>query len=110
MIELELHAVPEDGGAYACVARVVVADDGTAQVFDPKGYVPLEVPALISRRGEDGAPRRGFDQVVFADDPARWARNARTILRTGYLVPVIVRDDEHPDTVTQAPGRGIAEG
>ena len=65
---------------------------GTYTVDDPRGYLPIETPALLPR--PDG--QRGLDRVELADDAATWARQAHTILRTGYLVPVIVHDDGSP--------------
>lgn len=92
MIELELCAVPEGSSEYVRVAGLVVRDDGTYTVDDPRGYLPIETPALLPR--PDG--QRGLDRVELADDAATWARQAHTILRTGYLVPVIVHDDGSP--------------
>lgn len=86
MIEVELQSVPEGAVEYATVARVTVPDQGPPEIWDPQGVVPTYLPAL------DQTPE-GLERVSFEADPARWARCLGSILRTGYLVPVVVRDD-----------------
>lgn len=93
MIEAELRSVPAGGREYVPVARIRVEDDGTSRIWDPDQLLPLDVHALVpSLPGEFGetGPRR----VTFADDPQLWVRRLDTILRTGYLVPVVLQDDE----------------
>jgi hypothetical protein len=90
MIHVELQRVPEGAHDYEIVARLTVADDATTTVWDPDDYLPLDIPALVL--GEDGRPRR----VSFSDDPATYARNLHTILRTGYVVPVVTTDTGAP--------------
>lgn len=87
MIELELRAVPEGAHDYERVAGLVVEDDGTYRLDDPQGVMPLDVSVLAPQ------PRGGgLERIEFGQNPERWARHASSILRTGYLVPVIVRD------------------
>lgn len=90
MIEAELHTVPAGGQEYVPVARVRVEDDGTSQVWDPDELLPLTTHALVA--DEAGRPRR----VTFEEEPQLWVRQLSTILRTGYLVPVITHDDAVP--------------
>lgn len=87
MIEVELRAVPQGKADYEAVARLSVRDDGSHEVWDPQGVIPFDLHALV-------ASTHGLQKVTFEDDPVRWARNLGSILRTGYLVPVVVRDDE----------------
>lgn len=94
MIEVELRQSPEGAHEYRAVARLTVRDDGTHETWDPEDLIPFELHAL--RRD----PEAGLEKIHFEDQPAEWARRLGTILRTGYLVPVIVRDDE----VTQTDG------
>lgn len=90
MIDVELRRVPEGAHDYQTVARLTVADDASTTVWDPEDLLPLDVPALVL--GDDGKPRR----VSYADDPATFARNLHTILRTGYVVPVVATDTGTP--------------
>ena len=88
MIELEILAVPEGQTEHTKMAGLVVADDGTYQVENPDGYLPVDLPVLV--KTESG----GLGHVYLEDDPKTWARKLNTVLRTGYVVPVVVRDDE----------------
>lgn len=90
MIEVELRAVPQGEKEYVPVARLTVADDGQLTTWDPEGLIPLEVPALVAKTG--GGRRR----VSVEEDPATYVRHMDTILRTGYLVPVITTDTGQP--------------
>lgn len=87
MIELEILAVPEGQSEHTKMAGLVVSDDGTYQVEDPHGYLPVDLPVLVKTES-------GLGHVYLDDDPKVWARRLKTVLRTGYIVPVIVRDDE----------------
>lgn len=87
MIELEILAAPEGQADHTKVAGLVVNDDGTYQVDNPDGYLPVELPVLVTTD-------TGLGHVYLDDDPHTWARRLNTVLRTGYVVPVIVRDDE----------------
>ena len=86
MIELELRSVPAGATEYVPVARIRVDDDGTSQVWDPEDLFPFGVHALV-------AERSGLRRVTFEDEPQVWVRGLDTILRTGYLVPVVTHDD-----------------
>lgn len=88
MIKVELRAVPEGHGDYEAIATVEVRDGERPFVWDPQDVVPLDLHALIPTAD------RGFAKVTFEHDPATWLRNLRSILRTGYLVPVVVHDDD----------------
>lgn len=88
MIEVELQQCPEGAQEYQAVARLTVRDDGTHETWDPDELIPFDLHAL--RRD----PETGLQKIHFKDQPAEWARSLGTILRTGYLVPVVVRDDE----------------
>lgn len=88
MIEVELRAAPEGGLEYEVRARVRV-EDGRVEMWDPEGLMPVEIPALV-RDPEAGRPRR----VHFDQEPELWAERLHTILRTGYLVPVIAAGRE----------------
>lgn len=88
MIELELRQFPEGARDPVRVAGLVVEDDGTYRVDDPEGFMPVDLPVLVKTSEGD------LTQVTLDQDPATWARRLRTVLRTGYLFPVVVRDDE----------------
>lgn len=104
MIEVELRGKPEGSRDYQTLARVSVREDGTSEVWDPEGIVPFDLPAL-----EAGPPgQHGPTRIYFAERPADWARGLGTILRTGYMVPVITRDDE--DGTSPGAGADAADG
>lgn len=88
MIKVELHAPVE---RYECVATMIVEDDGTYRFDDPQARFP--VPMHVLKIPEDG--RGGVEKVMLDEDPKFWARNLHTLLRNGYLVPKVVRDDEN---------------
>lgn len=88
MIKVELRAVPEGGNEYEAIASVVVREGEPPTIWDPQEVVPFDLHALVPT-GDGEATK-----VTFEDDPATWARNLHSILRTGYLVPVVVQDDE----------------
>lgn len=90
MIEVELQRVPPGEREYVPVARLTVADDGEVSTWDPLGVIPLDVPALLHK------PGGGLRRVRVEEDPATYARHMHTILRTGYLVPVITTDSGKP--------------
>lgn len=92
MIEAELHTVPEGGQEYVPVARVRVEDDGTSQVWDPESLFPFSLHVLVPGELGSSSPRK----VTFEEDPQLWVRQLSTVLRTGYLVPVITHDDAVP--------------
>lgn len=87
MIKVELRAVPEGGHEYEAIATVEVRDGQPPVIWDPQEVVPIDLHALVPT-GDDRARK-----VTFGDDPATWARHLSSILRTGYLVPVITHDD-----------------
>jgi len=91
MLTVELRRVPDGGTDYTTVATVTVADDGTYELRDPGGYVPVDLHVLVAHDGP------GFRPVTLDEDPATWARNLHSVLRTGYLVPVVTHDDERPE-------------
>lgn len=94
MIKVELRAVPQGGNDYEAIATVEVREGEPPTIWDPQEVVPIDLHALVPTG--DGQVKK----VTFEDDPATWARNLRSILRTGYLVPVITHDDasgEKPD-------------
>ncbi|MDN5746143.1 MAG: hypothetical protein L0H31_13615 [Nocardioidaceae bacterium] len=86
MIEVELKTPAGEHG-YGTVARVTVYDDGSHEVWDPQGRIPWGIHAL--RPSSEG---NGPLQVFFEEEPIEWVRRLGTILRPGYLVPVLVRD------------------
>lgn len=88
MITVELNAVPDGKQDYQAVAELTVADDGTYQLQDPDCRFPVDLPVLVP------AEAGQFRKVRLEEDPATWARHLDTVLRTGYLVPVVTRDDE----------------
>lgn len=88
MISVELRAVPEGATDYQPVATLEVADDGTFTTRDPDGYLPLDLKVMVV--DDEGS----ITQVGIDDDAATYARNLDSILRTGYVVPVITRDDD----------------
>lgn len=84
-VKVELRRVPEGAADYECVATMTVHDQQW-ELDDPEGFFPVDLPVLVI---EDSAMR----SVQLHEDPATWARNLDTILRGGYLVPVVVLDD-----------------
>lgn len=87
MIEVHLKRVPEGSSEYATVATIAVDDRGSVTTHDPERLIPFGMPVLVASK--EGP----LEQVDFDDDPSTWARHLGTILRTGYLVPEVVRDD-----------------
>lgn len=84
-VKVELRRVPEGASDYVCAATMTV--QGTQwKLDDPDGFFPTQLPVLL-------AGDHGMRTVQLADEPATWARNLDSILRTGYLVPVVVFDD-----------------
>lgn len=90
MITVELRTVPEGANDYETVATLNVADDGTVTTNDPDGYLPLDIKVMVV--DDAGA----ISQVGIEDDAATYARNLGSVLRTGYVVPVVVHDDGAP--------------
>lgn len=90
MIKVELHEPPEGGGPgdYRATHWLTVHDDGTHEAEGPGWERIFEIPVPVVDL-ETGGPKR----VFFDDDPTTWARNLSNSLRTGYLVPVTVKDD-----------------
>jgi hypothetical protein len=86
MIEIELRQVPDGGHDYEPVARLAINDDGSNDTWDPQELLPFDMPVLAT--DDPAGPRR----VTFTEAPEVWARNLRSVLRTGYLVPVITKD------------------
>ncbi len=86
MIEVELQRVPEEGREYEVAATLRVDDAGDVELHDPEGLMPTALHVLVAEPG-------GLRKVTFEEDPATWARNLDSLLRTGYLVPVITHDD-----------------
>lgn len=89
MITVEMR-VPgsQPGEGYRTAASLTVFDDGTHQLDDPERLVPVDLQVLVATPGETSTRR-----VAFEEDPATWARHLDTVLRTGYLVPVVVLDE-----------------
>lgn len=87
MVTLQLQLVPQGGDRYETGATLTVDDQGGHVLDDPQGLMPLDLPVLV--KGQAGLRR-----VAFAEDPQTWVRNVHTVLRTGYLVPVVVEDDQ----------------
>lgn len=87
MIEVELKTPAGEHG-YGTVARLTVYEDGSYEAWDPDGRIPWGIHALRPQ-SEDG-----LQKVHFESEPIEWARRLNTILRTGYLVPVTVYDEE----------------
>ena len=87
MIEVELQRVPDEGRAYEVAATLSVDDNGAVHLHDPEHLLPTNLHVLVAE------PAGQLRQVRFEDDPATWARNLGSLLRTGYLVPVTTRDD-----------------
>lgn len=87
MIEVELQRVPDGGRDYEVAATLRVDDDGSVDLHDPDRLVPTSLHVLVADPGGQ------LRQVRFEDEPVTWARNLSSLLRTGYLVPVITRDD-----------------
>jgi hypothetical protein len=87
MITVELQQVPEGEQDYQTVATLSVAADGGYQLDDPGDLFPTSLHVVVPDVG-------GLRQVRFEEDPQTWARNLGNLLRGGYLVPVVTRDDE----------------
>jgi hypothetical protein len=87
MIEVELQRVPDEGSEYEVAATLRVDADGSVHVHDPEHLIPTSLHVLVA------SPEGELRQVRFEEDPSTWVRNLDSLLRTGYLVPVITRDD-----------------
>lgn len=87
MIKVELRAPVE---RYECVATMTVDDEGNYFIDDPDSRFPTRLHVLLPAQDE----QRGFDKVTLDEDAATWARNLHTVLRSGHLIPVVIRDDE----------------
>lgn len=88
MIRVELNQRDfDETGSYRTIAALTVADDGTYQFEGEAAEFPTNLHVLTTDETD------GLRPVRFEDDPATWARNLDTLLRTGYLVPVITHDD-----------------
>lgn len=90
-VTVEMKRVPEGENTYRVVATLTVAPDQTYTLDDPDERFPfyLAVPITVG----PGA----IEQVWFGDDPARWAKNLPSLLRTGYLVPEVTVTPGGPD-------------
>lgn len=88
MITVELHRVPEGAHEYVPVATLHVSADRTFELVDPEALFPLDLGVLVSDEPT------GLRRVTLEEDPVVFARNLGSVLRTGYLVPVIVEDTE----------------
>jgi hypothetical protein len=86
MIIVELRRPNAESGEYECVATLTVHDDGGYDVTDPEQLFPIDLHVLVPSGSQ-------FLPVEFAEDRETWARHLGSLLRTGYLVPVTVRDD-----------------
>jgi len=84
MIEVEFRQ-PVRGGGETVALTLRVEDDGSYAIDGPL-ELDLEAVAIADRTLPSG-------RLWLRDDPARWARNAHKAFRTGYLVPVVVKDD-----------------
>lgn len=83
MITVELRVPIKGSTAYETGATLHVDDDGRWTVTGDAGLIDPNLRVLDPDRGEF---------LTLEQDPARWARNLGTALRTGYLVPVVVDD------------------
>lgn len=99
MVTLQLRLVPQGGDRYETGATLTVDDQGGHVLDDPQGLMPLDLPVLVP--DETGGLRR----VAFAEDPQIWVRNVHTVLRTGYLVPVVVEGEQEAGAVSADGGR-----
>lgn len=86
MIKVEMTERVEGVDGHVVTGTLTVDDHGKAHFEGDRAAFPTDLPALLA--DDDG----GFRRVGFEDDPATWARHLHTILRTGYVVPVIVAD------------------
>lgn len=84
-VKVELRRVPEGASEYQSVAWMTAAGSSW-EVEDPEGLFPTELHVLVA--GADG-----LRPVRLEEDPETWARNLATVLRSGYLVPVVTLDD-----------------
>lgn len=86
---LELHltaprtARQPDEPPWEVIARVRVDSAGNAVIDGDRGQVPTGLRTFDPATGT---------RFTFRTDPAGWARNLHTRLRSPYLVPVIVHD------------------
>lgn len=91
MIAVELMQAPFPRGQYLPVALLVVDDDGEVFLDDPEQLIPTQLHALGS------CPAGSLRRIEFAEDPEEWARHLDSILRTGYLVPLVLRDSREAE-------------
>ncbi|KUG59221.1 hypothetical protein AVL62_05920 [Serinicoccus chungangensis] len=67
---------------------MVIEPDGHYVLDDPQGLVPTDLHVLVPDEVAGG-----LRPVAVTEDPETWARNLHTVLRTGYLVPVLLDAD-----------------
>lgn len=89
-VTVHLQRVPEGKNDYETVATLEVAADNTYTLDDPEQFFPIEDHVLVPAEEEGHHPTR----VTFDEDPGTWARQLPGLLRTGYLVPVVIEGDE----------------
>lgn len=95
---IEVHLRQRRDNDYHVAATIAVTDAGTVTVTGDESIVSgLQQIPVIDRA--HGGPIR------FADDPAGWARNLPTLLRTPYLMAQIVADTTAPAAPTRRPRR-----
>lgn len=113
VVTAQLRRVPEGGSELETVATIQVTGDGTYRLHDPEGYVPTELAVLVV----DEAGR--LQRVHLEDDPRAWVQNLPSLMRTGYLVPVITEDqaedqaaeahDPHGSQASDGPQRAAVD-
>lgn len=89
-VTVHLQRVPEGKDDYETVATLEVAADNSYTLNDPDQVFPTEDHVLVPGDSDEEPLRR----VTFDEDPATWARNLPGLLRTGYLVPVVIEGED----------------
>lgn len=87
MIQVEIQQRNDSVERYAVAGTLTVEDDGTYHFAGDRSVFPTYLPVLVLDAQDQ------FHRVAFEDDPATWARHLDSVMRTGYSVPVITRDE-----------------
>ena len=92
MLTVELQEPVQELGDFvlSVTASITLHDDGQVKISDPTGLARQMMEDPIPWRAENGQVRR----LYFKDNPGIWLRHLGFMLRSGPLVPVIVRDDQ----------------
>lgn len=100
MIIVHVRTAHPPTDPHRLLATLTVHDDGSHTLEDPDEVLDLEEPMVA---------HPGNRRVVFANDPAGWARALPQNLRSPYLYAELAppgRGQTHPTAATEKPSAG----